>query len=105
MMGRGAVTRFLAAMSPSVWRRYREAPRPRLRQCGELRLSDRLAPLDGDAGAGGVAERRFLDAGDDALVVIGDQPTADLEGRGGEDLAVLDQGELGRAAADIDVPS
>ena len=37
------------------------------------------------------------------LFILHDQPAADSDGAGGEDVAVLDQGEFGRAAADIHV--
>ena len=44
-----------------------------------------------------------LDAREPILIVLHDQAAADGDGAGGEDAAILDQGELGRAAADIDV--
>ena len=40
----------------------------------------------------------------EAVVAVFDQEAAaDRDGAGGEDAAVLDQRELGRAAADIDI--
>ena len=44
-----------------------------------------------------------LDAGESVFSSFDHQAAADSDGAGGEDAAVLDQGELGRAAADIDV--
>ena len=46
--------------------------------------------------------RRLLDTGHAGLV-LDDQAPADRDRDGGEDLAVLDQRELGGAAADIDI--
>ena len=44
-----------------------------------------------------------LDAGDHAVLVHGHEATANVGGRRLQDLAVLDEGELGSAAADIDI--
>ena len=48
-------------------------------------------------------DRRAFDADQRAVVIEGDQPAADRERRGRDDLAVLAQRELGRPAADVDV--
>jgi hypothetical protein len=39
----------------------------------------------------------------EADIVFDDQPASDRNGAGGEDSAVLDQREFGRATADVDV--
>ena len=63
----------------------------------------RLAERQVDAEAAGDFPRRLLDPHQALVGFLDDQPAADRDGRGGEDLALLDQRELGGAAADVDV--
>ena len=56
-----------------------------------------------DAEAGGDLLRRLLDAREPLLWVFDQQPPADRDRRRRDDLAALDQRELGGAAADVDV--
>jgi hypothetical protein len=53
-------------------------------------------------GRGNLLGRRF-DAREADRIVFDDQPASDRNGAGGEDAAVLDQREFGRATADVDV--
>ncbi len=71
----------------------------RLRSGGGSGLPERKP----DAQRRGDLACRRLDAREAGLVVLDDQPAADRNGAGCEDAAVLDEGELGGSAADIDV--
>ena len=63
---------------------------------------DRIAAIPGKAGALGVMFSRRIEPDD--LAVLDDlQAAADMDGRGRDHLALLDQRELGGAAADVDV--
>ena len=62
----------------------------------------RIAAVPGEAGALGVMFPRRIEPGD--LAVLDHlQPAADMDRGGRDHLAVLDQAELGGAAADVDI--
>src|SRR4029077_15148966 len=63
----------------------------------------RLAWRKLDAESLGDGFDRGLDADEAGVVVFDQEAPADRDGAGGEDAALLDQRELRRAAADIDV--
>ena len=62
-----------------------------------------IADCERHAGLLGEAPAGFLDARDVAVLVEGDDARADVDGREVDDLAALAHGDLGGAAADIDV--
>ena len=56
-----------------------------------------------DAGHLGELERRVFETGDDAVFIHGDQPGAYFDGAGVDHPALFNDGDLARAAADVDV--
>ena len=68
-----------------------------------VRRRQRLAERKLDAEASRDLPRRLLDAREARFGILDDQPAADRDGGGRDDAAVLDQRELGGAAADVDV--
>ncbi len=63
----------------------------------------RLARHERDTERSGDLHRGRLNSREAGRIILHDQPAADRDGTGGKDAAVLDQGEFGRAAADIHV--
>ena len=64
---------------------------------------ERLAERELDAEATGDLAHRLLDAGEPCFGVLDQETAADRDGGGGHERAVLDQGEFGGAAADVDI--
>ncbi len=80
-----------------TWRTMRSTMRSR--SCGGQGIAQREV----DAEAARDVEHRLLDAGHSLGPIFDDEAAADGDRDGGENLAFLDQSELGGAAADIDI--